>query len=367
VRSPTWTGMGGVAAIASIGAGMIHVAAAVAHADERQAMAVFMLIAVCQVGWGALALAGAGPTLRVTGAFGNAAVLGGWLAAKTVGIPFVDGLEAAEPVQLADGLAAGLAAAAVVFEVAPYFRDDGTLVRALSRPAVSAGVALLVVTVTVMGTDATTQHAHGHGDHPHATRPFHPDGPIDLGGVPGVTPQQQARAENLVAVTLLRLPRYADVATAEADGFRSIGDAASGYEHYINWPYVDDGKVLDPDYPESLVYRVHAERRSLVAAMYMLPTGTTLHTAPDIGGALTQWHVHDDLCLTKDPETPVVAGLTAPGDPCPPPLARRVNVPMLHVWIVPHECGPFASLEGIAAGQVRPGEERLCDHAHGSH
>jgi hypothetical protein len=39
---------------------------------------------------------------------------------------------------------------------------------------------------------------------------------------------------------------------------------------------------------------------------------------------------------------------------------------MIHVWIVPHECGPFASLEGIAAGQVAAGEEHLCDHAHGS-
>jgi hypothetical protein len=39
---------------------------------------------------------------------------------------------------------------------------------------------------------------------------------------------------------------------------------------------------------------------------------------------------------------------------------------MIHVWIVPHECGPFAALEGVGAGQIKPGEERLCDHAHGA-
>ena len=39
---------------------------------------------------------------------------------------------------------------------------------------------------------------------------------------------------------------------------------------------------------------------------------------------------------------------------------------MIHVWIVPHECGPFAALEGVGAGQVPAGEEHLCDHAHGS-
>jgi hypothetical protein len=35
---------------------------------------------------------------------------------------------------------------------------------------------------------------------------------------------------------------------------------------------------------------------------------------------------------------------------------------MIHVWIVGNECGPFASLEGVGAGQLNEGEERLCDH-----
>jgi hypothetical protein len=39
---------------------------------------------------------------------------------------------------------------------------------------------------------------------------------------------------------------------------------------------------------------------------------------------------------------------------------------MVHVWIIPYECGPFAALEGDGAGQIRPGEERRCDHAHGA-
>jgi hypothetical protein len=39
---------------------------------------------------------------------------------------------------------------------------------------------------------------------------------------------------------------------------------------------------------------------------------------------------------------------------------------MIHVWIVPHRCGPFAALEGVGGGQIKAGEERLCDHAHGA-
>ena len=39
---------------------------------------------------------------------------------------------------------------------------------------------------------------------------------------------------------------------------------------------------------------------------------------------------------------------------------------MIHVWIEKHPCGPFAALEGLGAGQIRDGEERLCDVAHGA-
>jgi hypothetical protein len=106
--------------------------------------------------------------------------------------------------------------------------------------------------------------------------------------------------------------------------------------------------------------------KTLEAAMYMLPTGTTLDAVPDIGGAMTQFHIHDNLCFTLDPEAPRVAGLTDGEGGCPEGLQKFTPVPMMHVWITPHPCGPFASLEGVGAGQVREGDTRACDHAHGS-
>ena len=39
---------------------------------------------------------------------------------------------------------------------------------------------------------------------------------------------------------------------------------------------------------------------------------------------------------------------------------------MIHVWITPHACGPFAALEGVGAGAIARGRGTLCDHAHGS-
>ncbi|HEX9259076.1 MAG TPA: hypothetical protein VF855_06015, partial [Acidimicrobiales bacterium] len=197
-------------------------------------------------------------------------------------------------------------------------------------------------------------------------KPYDPTKPIDLSGVAGVTPEQQAAAENVIAVTLADLPKFSDPAVAERAGFHSIGDGFTGYEHYINWSYIDDDHVLDPDFPESLVYRIEGGSKKLVSAMFMLPSGTTLDDVPELGGPLTQWHIHDNLCFTDDPVAPRVAGVTSNNGPCNPPLVRKTPVPMIHVWIVPHPCGPFAALEGAGAGQIKPGEERLCDTAHGS-
>jgi hypothetical protein len=202
--------------------------------------------------------------------------------------------------------------------------------------------------------------------------PFDPLKPIDLGGVPGVTPEQQARAENLVAITVMRLPQWADTATAEAAGFRSIGDGVTGHEHYVNWTFLNDDKVLDPDYPESLVYAIDRTTgtKTLVSAMFMLPDGYTLDTVPDIGGALTQWHIHDNLCFAPDPADAAklrVVGLTGADGTCRFGTKSENPNPMIHVWITPHPCGPFAALEGVAAGQVKPGETHACDSAHGGH
>ena len=194
--------------------------------------------------------------------------------------------------------------------------------------------------------------------------PYDPALPIDLGGTPGVTPAQQAAAENLVAVTLSRLPQWADPAVAEAAGFRSIGDGFTGTEHLINPAFQSDDVVLDPDRPESLVYDTSGGGRRLVAAMYMLAPGTPLDEVPDVGGALVQWHTHENLCYSQGGlrrrASPTRAATARPGQ------VKPVPAPMVHVWITPHRCGPFAALEGIAGGRIPDGEARLCDHAHGS-
>lgn len=369
-----------LAGFASLGAGAIHAVATGVHSSSSQAMYTFMAAATFQLLWGALAVARWSRPLAAIGALGNGALLTGWAVAKRAGLGFIDGLEAKEGVELGDGMAAGLALLAVVFACATLRgsrREVG-----IGQQVATTVACVAVVLLALPGMSAAARPAHheaaaGGADH-HSTggssdpaaptasavapTPYVPGQPIDLGGVEGVTPEEQARAENLVASTLLHLPKYADPATAEAAGFKSIRDGGTGYEHYINGEFQGDGRMLDPDRPESLVYQVVGGKKTLVAAMYMAEPGVTLDTTPELGGALTQWHIHDNLCFLPSGQ---VAGLTNAEGSCSPGLVKPEAVPMIHVWITSHPCGPFAALEGIAGGSIKPGEERLCDTAHG--
>ncbi|MEJ7561508.1 MAG: hypothetical protein WKF45_03165, partial [Ilumatobacteraceae bacterium] len=142
------------------------------------------------------------------------------------------------------------------------------------------------------------------------------------------------------------------------------------------WSYINDEHELNPDFPESVVYQADPEtgERTLVAAMFLLSNDKNLDNAPDLGGSLTQWHVHDNLCFSADPaDAPagepaqvLVVGLTNGDGTCGVGVKLRES-PMIHVWIIPHKCGPFSALEGVGAGQVKPGEEQACDEAHGGH
>jgi hypothetical protein len=393
------------AALASLGAGAIHAAAIGVHAESRPTALTFTAIAAIQIGWGVLALVKSAKPVAVVGVLVNLGALVGWAWAKTAGISFIDGLESAESVQLADGVAAGLAAASLLLAaVSLVVRESAS---ASSSRLILPAAAVVVAALSIYGMANASTHSHegGHletaahddgGDHAHGSAeggsaegesadagaehaddhgddhdaaavapvPFDPTKPIDLGGVEGVTPEQQAEAENLLAVTLVGLPQWADYRTAEAAGFYSIGDGRTGTEHFINQEFMNDDVMLDPDRPESLVYDTSDGDRRLVAAMYMTQPGVPLDEVPAIGGKLIQWHIHNNLCYQPNGR---LGGLTDGEGNCAPGLIKPPETPMVHVWLESHPCGPFAALEGIGAGAIKEGEERLCDEAHGAH
>jgi hypothetical protein len=200
-------------------------------------------------------------------------------------------------------------------------------------------------------------------------RPWDPSKPIDLTGVGGVTPDQVQRATTLVSNTLVDLPKYADTQAAIADGYASIGDAGTGTEHFIKPSLIEDHDMLDPNAPESLVYDVKGDQRVLAGAMYIAstrPVGDPSLT--DFAGPLIQWHIHDNLCFGINASgKPGIVGITDASGNCARGVRAGGGNPMVHVWIVPRECGVFSALEGIGAGSAAvPDAQRVdkCAHQH---
>jgi hypothetical protein len=109
---------------------------------------------------------------------------------------------------------------------------------------------------------------------------------------------------------------------------------------------------------------VYGDTRILVSAMYMANIGTAIDDAElvDYAGPLLQWHIHDNLCWKLgDDMRPFISGITDENDECPAGSRRAdVRIPMVHVWVVPHPCGPFAAVEGLAEGQAAvPTDQRV--------
>ena len=200
------------------------------------------------------------------------------------------------------------------------------------------------------GTTDTTGSHHGTTDTTggHHTTPTTggtvdpPTGPIISLDDPRVTASQRAIAVKLISDARTALSAYPNVAAVEAAGYVSIGDGGThGFEHYVKWSYLTDGIELNPTRIESIVVKKNGTApKEIVSAMYILNLGKTMTNTPALAGELTSWHLHDNLCFSG---TSLVA--IARGGTCPPGSVLTITPPMLHVWMIPRPCGPFAGLE----------------------
>jgi hypothetical protein len=144
------------------------------------------------------------------------------------------------------------------------------------------------------------------------------------------TAAEKAAANTLVAETTADVAKYANLSAATAAGYVPATNP-SGYEvHYADWATVKAGDVLDPSHPSSLVYANTVKGPVLLGAMY-LGAGPCI-PGPDIGGPLTQWHAHDDLCLSATHE---VVGKTDAAGTCATGVHNTNTYFMLHVWVAP--------------------------------
>ncbi len=154
------------------------------------------------------------------------------------------------------------------------------------------------------------------------------------------TPEQVAAADRLAADTAAGIAKYRDLNVAIAAGYRATTNPHAATVHYLNPKYMHDGKILDPQAPEALVYANTRSGPVLLGAMYVMPKPGEF--GPDPGGAITQWHMHDNVCFTVGG---FVAGVLSPFGTCPTGSFNAPTAYMLHVWTAGNPNGPFGDLD----------------------
>jgi hypothetical protein len=219
---------------------------------------------------------------------------------------------------------------------------------------IAAAVGLVTLASTSMAIAAGTGGLGGPGHHhddatAHVSHSDATSNPANS-SLPGVThdhgeavaisDDQLAAAEKLVDDTKTGTARFADINVAIREGYFLLAGSRDGLAHYHNQAYNTDGKILDPEHPEDLIYlRTQDGNARLVGVMYLMPNAN--EPGPRIGGPLTAWHAHDNLCI--NPALSRITGFTDDKGKCPTGSTwMGVTPEMIHVWLVENPNGVFS-------------------------
>jgi hypothetical protein len=247
----------------------------------------------------------------------------------------------------------GLVAAAVGVVGAAWIRFGVTVDPRRSRRA--RGVLLLSVAyITALSAVGLSRAAsaelaaHGQGpDHVHATGHATGHETAHATGACRATPAQRGAAARLLAGTRRAAAgRFLDLRDARTAGYAPHGPNPKSVKHYFSPAYVTDGRVLDPARPEGLVYAHTTRGPVLVAAVYLMNRAG--EPAREVGGCLTRWHTHANLC-SSDPANGRIDGALDRDGRCPRGQVPWASPAMLHTWMIELPDGPFAThVDGAA-------------------
>jgi hypothetical protein len=185
------------------------------------------------------------------------------------------------------------------------------------------------------GSVAGSGHDHGHD---HAARA---EAGVIMRPGDGTQPTlaQTEAADQLAEATRTAMAKYARLEDALKDGFVLPAVAHGPDVHLDNKANASDGRVLDPQRPEKLVYAIDGGRATLMGVVFMMERAGV--PGPEPGGSITRWHAHN-ICLSVLP--PGFTIVSAYGT-CPPLSITVTSAEMMHVWVVQNPGGWFA--EGL--------------------
>jgi hypothetical protein len=206
------------------------------------------------------------------------------------------------------------------------------LVGSLALIALSGDVAGWAASVEWTAPNGSTAAATGHNHGAAAAR---------------VTGAQLQAALQLIDATKAAVARFADESAAVQAGYTPMESEGLPIMHYVNQAYFTDADILNPAHVQSVIYYNSPRGPVLIGAMYIMPRLGM--PGPEIGGPLTVWHHHDNLCF--DRTTGVIVAFAHDGSSnstdksgtCPRGSSNRSTPDMLHVWVIDNPDGPFGS------------------------
>ena len=190
-----------------------------------------------------------------------------------------------------------------------------------------------------VGHTADHEHQHDHAARAQAGVVMRPQAD------PHPTVDQVAAAQALADATRQAMRKYEHLDAAIADGFALPAGGTGPDVHLENKANRVDGRVLDTERPESLVYAISNNKATLLGVVYVMEKAGV--PAPQPGGPITRWHAHN-ICLTL---LPLGFGIVSPFGSCPALSVNLTTPEMMHVWVVDNPNGPFA--EGLDKEWVR--------------
>ena len=247
------------------------------------------------------------------------------------------------------GVGIGLVVVGVVgaaYTALPYgvWVRRGLLAASLGLVLLSADIAGWAASVEWTGGGSASRAAHSHA----AT-----------GAAKPVTATQLEAATRLLNETKAAVAHYGDQRVAVAAGYLPMEPPDGDIVHFVNSAYLTEADILRPGHVQSLIYFNGPHGAMLIGAMYIMPRRGM--PGPQIGGSLTVWHQHSNICFDNTTNMAVAFTRSAFFDgsgksgSCPQGSTNRTTPEMLHVWLIDNPNGPFASdMEPEVLGTTAP-------------
>lgn len=214
----------------------------------------------------------------------------------------------------------------------------------LRRGLLAGALVMIVVAGDIAGWAASVERSASTGP---TAAAGHSHDSTSTGATRSPTAAELQAAAKLFADTKAAVARYSDLNAALAAGYVPMEPANADVLHYVNPAFMVDADVLDPQHVQSLIYFNGPHGRQLIGAMYIMPRRGM--DGPQIGGPLTVWHQHSNICF--DNVTGIAVAFVHSGaedttdksGSCPRGSTNKTTPLMLHVWLIDNPDGPFAS------------------------